>query len=235
MLVEAREDGVAEVDGRCRLACRDDAGRGRAVASRPPSRRQSRERTTTRTKPMPAVADDHAGRHPGGAAARSRRRDAAALADVRAAGEAVPAQRDRRLRRAEVRLCLCRRSAARGGQGRRAPHRARPPGRGARVPRPEPRITACAAVPGAVDIDETIDVEVPQQAVRMRLRSTRPSRSDRDADHRVSAVEEIGRGSGRREAEAVARRSRSGASAKTTAPDEARSRVPGSQRAREDG
>ena len=92
--------------------------------------------------------------------------DASAVADVRAAGEAVSPQRHRRLRRAEVRLRVGRRSAARRRQGGRAADRARSPGCG-------PGIRRSEAARAAAAVSEPIEAEPVDASFADRRRRTR--------------------------------------------------------------
>ena len=113
------------------------------------------------------LADDDAGRHPRRAAGDPRRADTAALADVRPAGQAVPAHEPSKAstsastasRRSSICCALPARKACCGSS---AIARARCECSRA------PNLVAKAAAPRfeePVDLDETIDVEVPQQAV----------------------------------------------------------------------
>ena len=119
MLVEAHEDGVSEVEEVSASLPERPAEARESPAGPSPRTRAARGR---RRGSHACVADDDAGRHSGGAARDSRRADAAAFPDVRASGEAVPSQCDRRLRRTQVRLRVGRRSSSRRRQRGRASH-----------------------------------------------------------------------------------------------------------------
>ena len=162
MLVETREDGgVTEVEEVSASLPERPAEAVIRQPAPPPATGAARGRGRGSHA---GVADDDAGRHSSGAARDSRRADAAAFPDVRATGEAVPSHCDRRLRRTQVRLRVGRRSSSRRRQRGRASHRARPAGRRACVPRPEPRRQDLRRnFQEPVELDETIDVEVPQQ------------------------------------------------------------------------
>ena len=140
MLVEAREEGTAIVEGERPARAAPEPRPSPKPSLRPrrapmcPSRRRTRTKRSMPVSPMTMQDGIRAVQQ-----AIHRGRHAAALADVCPAGQAVPAHRHRRLRRAQVRLCVGRRFAARGGQGGRAAHRTRSSGRRPCVPGTEPR------------------------------------------------------------------------------------------------
>ena len=104
---------VANPSSRRRAASRGAAGGGRAVNGGEPRPRTGSAKCAGCSSP----------------------REPAAMADVHPSGEAVPSQRGRDVRRAQVRIREPRRPAARVSARRTVPHRARSSGRDAAVPR----------------------------------------------------------------------------------------------------